>query len=345
MRKTYQIIGMMCMAALLAIGATSCKKENSKVVSSFGFKLPAVEGESPLAEEKAYLDLTDNKMKWYDGDLIRVYSIDGDWTQSKSEVYFAQSGITGQTEAYFGGTPLVEGSLGYFAFYPASKSSATIEEGNRAYFNVGNTQKHTTDLFAGTGYDNLIFMDPTCIVAAATCDVIEPHVVASLKHIFGFVTVRLKDTDNSGKKVTKVTIKDSQLHLTGSISIEIPKLTETILNNMKSLGQQYKAGTDDIANTYAATLNNYLHQIGYLSDPDGDEVTLDCTATGGVLINNSYKFFFMPIRPGALMKGFTVTLTYDDNNTKTYTVPADKKYITIPGTYTNVSINLASGVL
>lgn len=343
MRKTYQFVGMMFMAALLAIGATSCKKDDPKTVSSFDFMLPDVEGVSPLAEGKAYIDLTNNKMKWFDGDQMRIYSLDADWTKSKTAVFGAESGITGQTQAHFSGAPLEKGSLGYFAFYPVSKSSATIEEGNRASFNVDKTQYHQTDLYAGTSYSGLIFMDPTCIVGAATCDVIEPNVVGTLKHIFGFVTVRVKDSGNSGKKVTKVTIKDSNLHLTGSISVVIPNLTDAILNNMKSLGQQYKAGS--ITDAYWPTLNGYLQQIGYLNNPDGNEITLDCTSTNGVQINNSYKFFFMPIRPGALMKGFTVTLTYDNNDTQTFTVGADKKYIVIPGTYTNISVDLASGVL
>ena len=44
------------------------------------------------------------------------------------------------------------------------------------------------------------------------------------------------------------------------------------------------------------------------------------------------------------MDNFTVTLTYTDGS-KEVNVPADKRYISIPGYYTNVSIDLATGLI
>jgi hypothetical protein len=78
MKKVSQIIGMMSMVALLAIGATSCNKDKTKMVSSFDFTLPAIEGESGLDESKAYIDMVAGQMKWYDGDEMMIYSIDQD---------------------------------------------------------------------------------------------------------------------------------------------------------------------------------------------------------------------------------------------------------------------------
>ena len=339
MRKANHFFGMICMAALLVVSA-SCKKDKPETVSSFEFSLPTIEGASPF-EEKAYVDLVANKMKWYNGDQIMVYSLDEDYTQSTMAVYDGDAELTGSTVAHFTGTPIEKGSLGYFAFYPASKAGSEIEAGNRAYFNVGATQNYVSDLFEGTSYAGRIFMDPQSAVCASTADMIVPYVQTTMKHIFGFVTIKLKDSGNSGKKVKSVSITDNNMHLTGSISLQIPALTESILNGMKTLGQNYLAGSVN-AESYASSLNGYLQQIGYMSDPDGYTVTLDCSAANGVQITSSNKFFLMTLRPGALMKGFTITVTYDDNNTATFTAAADKKYIVIPGTYTNISVDLAS---
>jgi hypothetical protein len=341
MKRANQIFGMMFMAALLVVGASSCNKEKDKTVSSFDFLLPAIEGESPLSEEKAYIDLTDNQVKWYAGDQMMVYSLDEDYTQSTTAIYDGAGTMTGQTSVQFSGTPLTQGSIGYFAFYPASKASQTIEESNRASFNVGEEQICTTDLFASTSYAGRIFMDPQAAVGACTADQIVPFVRSTFKHIFGFVTVKLKDSSNSGKLVKSVSINDPHHHLTGSISLELPKLNLNLLNAMKTLGQQYKAGTN--LETYASSLNGYLHEIGYLSTPAGNEVKLDCSTIGDITITNANKFFLLPVRPGALMNGFTITVTYSDDNTLEIQVPADKKYITIPGTYTNISVDLATG--
>jgi hypothetical protein len=339
MKKVTQIIGMMSMVALLAIGASSCKKDNTKVVSAFDFNLPAIEGESGI-ESKAYLDMIAGQMRWYDGDAMMIYSIDEDWTKSRACWYNAEeSNITGAAQAHFVGAPMEEGSEGFFAFYPASKASTEITEGNRATFNVGATQTHVTDLFANTSRPGMIFMDPTGFVGAATCDGIVPNVSANLKHIFGYINVRVRDNANRGWKVKSVTIKDSNLHLTGSMSIEIPALKSADLDGMRQLGVNYKNNGN--ADTYWSEMNSRLQAIGYMANGTGNEVTLDCSAANGIPIYTSYKYFLIPIRPGALMDNFSVTLKFsDDTHDITMNYAADKKYISIPGTYTNVSFDI-----
>ena len=332
---------MMAVVAI-AMVATSCNKDKTKMVSSFDFTLPAIEGESGLDESKAYIDMVAGQMKWYDGDEMMIYSIDQDYTNSRAAVYTAEAGVTGATHAIFTGTALQKGSEGFFAFYPASKATTQIAEGNRAYFNVGETQTFVTDLFANTARAGMIFMDPTSFVGAATSDAIEPYVSANLKHIFGYINVRVKDSNNSGKKVSSVTITDRNMHLTGSMSILIPELKSADLDAMKQLGVNYKANGN--ADAYWTGMNDRLHEIGYMPNGTGYSVTLDCSAANGVTIDRNYKFFLIPLRPGALMDNFTVTLTYTDGS-REVNVPADKRYISIPGYYTNVSIDLATGLI
>lgn len=346
MKKVTKIFGMTCMAAVLALGASSCKKETTKV-SSLDVTLPAIEGESGINDDsKAYIDMTDDYMKWYEGDNVMMYSIDEDYTKSQAMVFVGEAGISGQQVAHFTGYAMPQGSYGYFAFYPASKASTTITNGNRVSFNVGDTQECKTDLFASTAYAGRIYTDPTGFVGAAPCTVIEPYASFDLKHIFGYYNVRVKNTSlangQSCGRLKSVTITDQKLNLTGSMSINIPALTTADLDAMKQLGLDYKANGN--AETYMASLKTKLQEIGYMSEPEGNSVTLDCSKANGNMgasITNKNKFFLMPLRPGALLGNFTITLKFYDRDDVTVNVPADKQYISIPGYYTIISIDLA----
>lgn len=345
MKKVTKIFGMMCMATVLAIGASSCNKDKTKTVSSFDFNLPAIEGENPFDDSKAYIDMLAGQMKWYNGDQVMIYTIDEDVTKSAAAVYVTEENITGSTVAHYVGTPMTEGSYGYFAFYPASKASTTIAAGNRATFNVDATQNYEVDVLAGTPRAGLVFTDPRSFVGAATCDVIEPFVSANLKHIFGYINVRIKDTGASGRRVKSVTITDSNMHLTGSMSICIPALKGADLDAMKQLGIDYNVNGN--AEAYMTGLRSKLQEIGYMSDPVGNSVTLNVASANegtGAPINGSYHYFLMPLRPGALMGDFTVTLSFfGETDPVVINVPANKKYISIPGYYTNISIDLKGG--
>ena len=199
MKTTKRFVGVMCMAALLAVGSTSCKKDNG--TNSFTFALPAVEG-FQADDEKAYIDIADNsRMKWWEGDQMMVYSVDATNTVPVTAVYTADAGCQGATLAHFTGEVISQGSYGYFAFYPYEKAGR-VEEGNRAYFNVGPTQNYNADLnFAGTSMAGRAFMDPKGVVAASTCQSVTGSVTVTLKHIFGFANVKIKDLQNTGKKV------------------------------------------------------------------------------------------------------------------------------------------------
>lgn len=342
MKKAIQIIGMMCMTVVLAMGVSSCKKNNPQTVSSFTIGLSAIGGDNPFDDSKAYLDMVDGVMKWYGGDAVMIYSIDEDYTKSQAMAFNGDADIEGATVAHFTGYHMPMGSEGFFAFYPASKATPTIAAGNRATFNVGATQTYEKDLFSTTPRAGRIFMDPRGYVGAATCDVIEPHASFSLRPIFGFINVRVKDTNNSGRKLKSVTIKDNTKYLTGTMSINIPALTDARLNTMKTLGENYKANGN--MDAYLPVMEGILNDIGYMATGTGHEVTLDCSAANGVLIDGSYKYFLIPLRPGALLGSFSVTLEFETGDDVNIDA-ADKRYISIPGFYTNVSIDLKTGLI
>lgn len=328
-----RIFGMITLAALLAVGSASCKKNNT-TNSSFTFALPTVEG-FVADEGKAYIDINDgSKMKWYDGDEMMIYSVDATNTTPSMGVFTADAGVTGATLAHFNGPSLEAGSYGYFAFYPASKA-VSVAADNYATFKVEKTQTydHNLNIMSGRG-----IMDPRGVVAASTCTMLNGSVTTTLKHIFGFANVRVK---GATKKVKSVSITDNKLHLTGNMTIQIPAITETNLSTLQTLGANYASGAIN-ESSYMSQLSACLQSMGYSSQPNGNVVTLDCTDYEGGAVpieatNN--KYFIIPLRPGALLGSFTITLTYDNDDTQSFNFN-DKKYIIRPGKFSNIQITL-----
>lgn len=340
MKKMNRTISVMCMAALLAVGFTSCKKDKGSA-TFFTFSVPEIEG-FVADDDKAYVDISvsNTPIKWWDGDQIKVYSVDATNKTPVMADFTAAQGSTGKQTTQFTGDPLDKGSYGYFAFYPASKA-VSVQQDNYGTFNVGPTQTYNPALnFAGTSMAGRAFMDPQCVVAASTCDVTAAGSVnTTMKHIFGFANVRIKDSGNTGNyKVKSVTIVDNNLHLTGDITINIPEITTTRLNTLKSLGTSYAAGSIG-EDSYWTSLKSTLDEMGYSSNPDQDgySVTLNCEAAD-ITLNNLNKFFIIPLRPGALLKGFKVTVTFE-NGSKDFEFN-DRQYIIRPGTFSNIQCTL-----
>ena len=337
MKKSNRIVGMMCMAALLAVGSASCKKNDTTKTSSFTFELPAVEGFSD-EEGRAYIDIADaSKMKWWEGDVIKVYSVDETNTTPVMADFTAESGCSGKTNAKFTGDQLTKGSKGYFAFYPSNKA-VSVSEGNLGTFKVTAEQAYDPALnFAGTSMAGRAFMDPQGVVGACPCDVLNGSANGTIKHIFGFANVRVKDTSGAtaGKKVTSITITDNNLHLTGNITVNIAELTTARLDALKALGNNYYNGNVG-AEAYMTQLKSILDQIDYTSvpDPEANTVTLDCSAAD-VTLATINKYFIIPLRPGALLKDFVVTVNFDNQTYQDFNFN-DKMYIIRPGTFSNI---------
>ena len=339
MKKVSRIIGMMGLAAVMAVSA-SCKK-NNETTSSFTFEMPAVEG-FVADDSKAYIDISasNTPIKWMDGDRLRVYSVDATNTTPVTGEFTAEEGATGKTKVNFLGEQLEKGSYGYFAFYPYEKSLEP-EANNVGVFEVSNDQVYDPaleELFANTSMAGKAFMDPKCIVSAATCDVLNGHAIASMRHIFGMANVRIKDLSATGttKTVKKVAIMDNNLHLTGVMRITLPEITEARLQALKTLGKNYANGTVN-EEAYWTTLKPMLSDMGYNAEGEGNVIELDCSANGGVELSSTNKYFIIPVRPGALLKEFTVLVTYDNNQVRAFSFN-DKKYISRPGTFSNIQI-------
>lgn len=298
MKKLTKVIGMMCMAALVAFTASSCKKTEDEG-SEFQIRLAQLQGFQTA--ERAYIDvMSQSELRWNDGDQIMVYNLDADYTKSIARVFTAQAGAEGQTVAYFRGRSVgAKKSIGYFYFYPASKASGSLQEDNRETFTVAATQTYNPDFLA----------DPTALVMACTVDAVNANF--NMEHIFGMLHVGVRSDNAETHHVTSIVIEDKTFHLSGTMSLKLPEVNSATLSGL----------IDEIGGAnYETDLAAYLQQLGYESNGDGYTMTLNCCTPenpeGIEVNNNGNTHFLISLRPGALYKGYRVTVNYDNGLSK-----------------------------
>ena len=270
-------------------------KKNNTDTTSFKVNLPSVE-ETTIGEDRAYIDWADGKyMKWSREDRVMFYNLNGsDYTKSIRNVYSLYEGA-GETHAHFsGGVMGDEQDPGYFAFYPAEK----VEN-----YPIGPRNSQTFDVPAVQHY-NEGTMDATSLVMAAkewapTDDV-------TFKHIFGFIRVRIKaDPSQNWNKVEWVSVTDKLFNLTGDVTIDLPAVDADQLESL--INMCYNPSVD--WDTYLSTLNPYLNELHYHGNGTGKTITLICDEP--VELSDEYTDFYITLRPGALAKGFTVTVKFE----------------------------------
>jgi hypothetical protein len=300
MKKTFRMIGMVCLLGAFAFAGSSCKKEKTEV-TSFRVSLPAVE-EASVDEDRAYIDYNDgNQMKWYRDDQIAFYNLAEDYTHSVRNVYDLTSGAN-TLDGYFTGDvmgELNEGFDGYYAFYPASKVvNHPIGPRNSQTFDVPNKQ-----VLQPVPGQTTTFMDPTSLVMAVKGTEIMDHF--NMNHIFGFAGLKLK----GDRAVDKIVVEDIEFPLSGTVTLDLPYITYEnafVLDRRCEELSLYQADYDVVIGQIQGMCND-MH---YSAHSTGNTMTLEC---GGVQLNpNDYTRFIVTLRPGALHKGFKVTVYYTE---------------------------------
>jgi hypothetical protein len=329
------------MTAVLAVG---CQKKDTQTNASFTFSMPTVEGFS-TGDAKAYIDPVAGKVKWFDGDQVMIYNLDKtNPANSAAEIFYAHQGCTGQTTTDFIGMDLgPQKDGGFFAFYPADKADISLlANNNRGKWSVGETQTFDPSIqVGGAGFENRFLIDPRGVVMAQVANDFMNHgTPMTMRHIFGFVNLRVRCANELDSKLVKsITIHDKTVHLTGSMELNILDITEARLATLKSAGDTYAAGGNYQA--FWTTLQSTLQEMGYTSEPGGG---FDVTMTGpkdhaSVTINNVKKYFILSLRPGALMNGFDVIVNYADGTSQTKTFQG-QGYVVRPGVFTNIDVVL-----
>lgn len=329
MKKITKVIGLMCMAALFAVSASSCKKTEES--AEFGARLPQIQG---LSMDRAYIDIFDDcQMKWNTGDQIMVYNLKfDDYTQSVARVFTAVGNVDGQLTARFKGRSVGTKKDGLFYFYPAQKASGVLEEGNRETFTVEANQT----------YNETYLMDPTSLVMACNPDQISSDI--DMQHIFGYLHLAL--VKETAAYVKSVTVIDPNCNLTGNVSLKLHNVNPGLLS------QAWQALYDNNQATYEEFLADYIFNqgptgMGYMPNGNGHELTLNCQAANngqGVAVGPEAEaqHFFLTVRPGALHGAFTIRVDFMDNTFATFPVTpdADHNYTVRPGWFSNITAEI-----
>ena len=298
MKKTVKMIGMACLLGAFAFVCSSCKKDNTGTVS-IKVNLGAVQDNSSEGN-KAYIDFGDNmKMKWSEDDQIVIYNLNQDYTRSVRNTFTLSNGA-GTTQGEFSGYDvgnLNGGFGGYYGFYPASMVvNHPIGPRNSQTFEVPAEQHY----HAGT-------VDPTSLVMAVK----DGNMMTqgfTMKHVFGIATLKVLGT----RKVEWISITDNELYLSGKFTLDIPGIDTTICNSLLDLCADANAPWEQ----YWATLQGYLGTtLNYSCDSTSGSRTIKLICDEPVQLSYpNWTEFHIALRPGALAKGFVVSIKYEDQD-------------------------------
>ena len=325
--KKMRILCVSVLALGLAFIATSCKKD--KQTTQFTVSTCALEEDD---DTRVYLDFGDrNRMKWSANDAIMIYNLvpdDGD--AAIIQEFHTDEAAEGQVTANFYGPSVgaPQSEAGYFFFYPAEMTTATVNADNCATFTVGDTQKYT-ELKNSKGY-RITTIEPGTMAQATQSS----NLNFTMQNLFGIARIYM--TGNA--TVTKVELIDSHLALTGSAEVCLPNVDAAVLQTYVN---DYKQGNISYLDCYQYAVNELL----YMPHPTGNMVTMNCAYTyegesfeGVQLTNPDAKSFMFCLRPGALSQGFTVKVYFDDHTGRIIDMYANtdnlenpRKYCIVPG--------------
>lgn len=306
MKKVMRIMGLVCMAGLLAF-TTSCKKKEN--TTSLNLTVPTMSVVS-VDGERAYID-GDLHFQWNEEDYIYVYNLSDVNGESVVNVFENSTGA-GPTATFHGSEMGAPKFYGYRYFYPTTMVSGDPDEldnNNRQTFTVDHMQQFEGYEIPGVHPASAVDVDQMAM-AINTDDL---HAYAQLKHIFGIADIRLKTASGKDTKVQKITITDNVYNLWGTASL---KLHAVDMDQLNTLMAAYKAQDPSFAAMYA----NYVVSedgLGWLpgNNAGNTSIEMDCTVgdPAGVALPagfQQYQDFMFLLRPLALSQGFTVDVEY-----------------------------------
>lgn len=296
--KKYSMI--LCAVAFVALMATSCKKE--KQAASFQIQFPQFTEES---DERLYVNFDGgNNTYWQDDDRLMIYNISV--TNPANSV--CQEFVNGAANQIIGDFTPAEGDGvgavkdgGYYAFYPCAVVDGLKDlEGNsnndnRETFTFSDTQEYTLVNGKAT-------VDPNSIYFVGHINSGDEF---TFKHVGGILRLYI----SGSKKVQSIVVEDAAYNLTGRLSLKLHEVNTTDLQTLIDL--YVAAGGNPWENP--AYLNQWesISALGYMSEPEGKTVTLNC-GEDGVQLLDAEQSFYIGLRPGALKQGFKLTVHYTD---------------------------------
>ena len=120
-----RVIRIMGLCALVALSATSCKKDEQKLTTSFKAELT-----QPASDAKTHLSGSD--LYWNSGDQIKVFDAEGN-------AYPLSTTDNDVMEATFTGEATLDANGSYTAFYPAAGAT---KQGTEVLLDLPATQTY-----------------------------------------------------------------------------------------------------------------------------------------------------------------------------------------------------------
>ena len=308
MKKTFRFFGVICLAGAMVF-AGSCKKNEETTKVTIGLpQFEEVEGE-PGEGLRAYIDFNaSGAFKWNANDQIMVYNLDTeDGTNTTKAVFATDATAEGQSLATFThrGDDLGAKKDHFFIFYPVSKVATgtnSLDVDNFETFNVPAVQTYTTVNGNPT-------IDPNSLAAA--CEVSSLSEQFTLNHIFGVCRLKLKGT----KAVRSIVLHDNAMALTGNVTMMLSKVEMARFNTLMGKYTLVQDGQAEMNSAFLEDWNQYRTELGYSADASGNDITLNCPDVQ--LSSTTQTPFYISVRPGAFIKGFTITVNFADGSSAT----------------------------
>lgn len=322
MKKTYRMFCMMGMAAVLAFMSSSCKKNNEQngEITLMVPEFEEVMGD-PSEAGRAYIDFTDgNKFKWNEYDEVMVYNIDAtEGTNTKKAIYRSKANAEDKETAKFyfdNGDQMGTKIDHFFVFYPTCKivnGIAHLDKDNFETFDVPTHQDYTLESRPTASGATIEFPTLDHESMAMACEVEKLTQAFRLKHVFGAMRIRLFGVE--GTMVDSIEIIENNPavlnNLTGTVSLKLHKVE---MDEFTGLQNNYNLATLNDG-TFLDAWNTYRTELGYSANGTGNMLTLNCHTTArpnGVALNTlSETNFYLSMRPGALINGFTMKVYYN----------------------------------
>ena len=312
-----KIVYGICMMALVALVATSCKKKEEKV--SFTAEIGLLQSDDA---ERAYINPVTFATHWMGDEQVVIYNInESDPSQSVAQVYQLSS-LDGSNASLIGSG--IGYNTNYYAFCPAEM--AKDFDGIYQTFEIKDEQP----LFANPREPGMymVTVSGTSLPLAATCTYENP--VFPFQHIFGIVGFRFtcqpEMINNVPKyrKLQSMTITDPHMYLSGNVTLKPNKINPDYLSEIMTA---YKNGADfaEIARYQSYVLSHEGEGLGYSAQGGGHSISYDLRDAGGLQWNpnTSYVTVYVAMRPGALAKGFNLSLDVFQEGKGTRTISID----------------------
>ena len=325
-----KIIYSICMMALVAMVATSCKKEKE---TSFGAEIITLNVDN---SERAYINPINFSTKWAGNEQVKVYNInEDDWTKSITQIY--QVVQSGGSYSDFQGSGIGYNTK-YYAFCPAEMAQDSLMAGNYQKFDILDYQP----LFANPTEPGqyMATVSGTSLPMAGECTYENP--VYQFHHIFGIVGFRIEcrptmvNNVPKFRKLESMVITDPHMYLSGTVTLKPHKIN---MGYLTQIMEAYKAGQEfaNIDRYQSYVLSHTGEGLGYSATGLGHTITYDVSESGGIQwnnYNNNTITIYVAMRPGALGKGFNVSfdITQEGSGTRTIDIdfPADRSKVMEP---------------